>query len=100
MIATRSVWGLRETLDMDRSRYRKARNRVIRAESLLIDALDDWQSEADESYRSAARLWAKRLARDVRKARRVMDGVNATLKSSEQRYREAMAAERATENAV
>lgn len=100
MSATRrSVWGLKETLDMDRARYRRARNRVIRSEHQLIEALEDWQGEADQPHRGTALRWARRMAKEVRSNRKFLAGISATLRGSEERYREAMAAERAMENA-
>lgn len=78
----RTIQSLRATLAADRAALRRARNRLIRAEGVLLPALEEWQNEGEPESRSHLRWVARCKAKDVRRARRSFRGVVAAVRGS------------------
>lgn len=89
MMDPKALRCLRNSLLQDRARYRACRTRMAEADGKLIVALRDWQAEADPTYRADARKYARRLARESRKHRKHLSGIAASVRFTEEQYREA-----------
>ncbi len=85
---------LQNILNEDRAAYRRSRTRLAVAEGTLAMQLREWQDAGNPMDRAALRHMASAKVRDVRRARRAMSGVAATLRGSHGEYLEALAVAR------